>query len=146
MNHFIFHTSDVMVFVNKVFDLLIFNCFKVYNLFLNRLYFNSIVSKIFLCLCKVLWIVCLWTYLLQDLGVLAVLALVLFDQALRGLGDGLVWEPDQWVELRGERGERHIDKHTVLTINLIFFVHFNFYAICYHLSLSILCLISIDPP
>lgn len=43
------------------------------------------------------------TYLLQDPGVLGVLALVLSDQTLGGLGDGRVREPQQRVHLRGRR-------------------------------------------
>lgn len=36
--------------------------------------------------------------LLQDPGVLGVLALVLSDQTFRGLRDGWLWEPKQWVD------------------------------------------------
>lgn len=45
------------------------------------------------------------THLLQDPGGLGVFGLVIFDQTLRGLGDGRVWEPDQRVELKGDRRE-----------------------------------------
>lgn len=49
----------------------------------------------------------LQTNLLQDPGALGVLALLLSDQTLRGLSDGLVGEADQWVDLRGHGERRH---------------------------------------
>ena len=43
------------------------------------------------------------SYLLQDPGVLSVFRLMLFGQTLGHLRDGWVWEPEQRVDLGGDR-------------------------------------------
>lgn len=56
------------------------------------------------------------TYLLQDPGALGIFALMLSDQTLRGLRDGLEWESKQRVDLRWTQGQ--INQETCPTYKL----------------------------
>lgn len=66
------------------------------------------------------------TYLLQDPGVLGIFGLMLSNQTLRSLSNGLDWESKQWVDLRWKK-----DKYVM---NNVIYPNFKIFKILMHIT------------